>query len=183
MAALRDLVKDCYLWMTRVHEEGRGTMDIVSSPVQWPTGLKEIEAKMSVLLQGVQSWDLPGTVPDGLGGTSRAVGDSVRVIASLYYSIFSNTSEDCTELTRSFLSYVAAASAKTETNARLTRLHRHLRLARDFELLSTAGEASSLAETATTLRPRLDFLLVTFTYSLPGGVVAVGRLLHGGWYA
>ena len=79
---------DLYLYMTRVHVDSRGAMDIVSQTIPWPAGLKEVDAKGTVLLQQAQSWELPGTVPEGIGGTTKAVGDAVRILASLSYSLF-----------------------------------------------------------------------------------------------
>ena len=90
-------------------------MDIVSQTIPWPAGLKEVDAKGTVLLQQAQSWELPGTVPEGIGGTTKAVGDAVRILASLQYAVFKKDSGGVTELSGSFLKFAEAETPKRET--------------------------------------------------------------------
>ena len=90
-----------------------------------------------------------GIVPEGIGGTTKAVGDAVRILASLSYSLFKKDPGSVAELAASFLKFAEAETPKRETEARLGRLFKHLKLARDFDLLATGLISTSIiAETA-----------------------------------
>ena len=139
--------------MINVHMNVRGSMDICSAEIPWPVGLLEIEAILSPLLQSVRSWDIPGVVPQGIGGSTENIGDSVRILASAYYTVFQKSSSQIGNLTSCFLSLSQAgvASPFKETLARLSRLHSHLKLVCEFEIVAVAGKASLVAETAVSL--------------------------------
>ena len=148
MLALRALVTDLYQFCIKVHADQRGTMDIVTAEVRWPAGLKEIEAHMVRLLQAVQTWEIPGITPEGLGGTSLAVGDSVRILGALHFACFANTEQEIRQVAEGFLSMSIEVTPKKETQARLLRIGQHLKLAQGFEILASAGEPALIAESA-----------------------------------
>ena len=127
MLALRALVTDLYQFCIKVHADQRGTMDIVTAEVRWPAGLKEIEAHMVRLLQAVQTWEIPGITPEGLGGTSLAVGDSVRILGALHFACFANTEQEIRQVAEGFLSMSIEVTPKKETQARLLRIGQHLK--------------------------------------------------------
>ena len=65
---------------------------------------------------------MPGTVPEGIGGTSKAVGDSVRILAALSYHVFPKEPDEVTELTACFLKFSESETPKRETEAHLARV-------------------------------------------------------------